>query len=135
MKAPCPPFPAGSWFVCLGDSCGTLLEVLPWGHVQDKEAGTKSIDAFMRNRTSTHILLQTPLCVDQIEAVSAEQGWECARTGAGLFDLTKIWVEGRFLIELMTPAQARSYLEIFGSGGLPTLEATMRDMELALQKK
>jgi hypothetical protein len=56
LRAPCPPFPNGSWFVCLGDAFGTLLEVLPWGHVQDKErVGVKSVDDFMRDRSSTHI--------------------------------------------------------------------------------
>ena len=136
LRAPCPPFPSGSWFVCLGDANGTLLEVLPWGHVQDRTAGgAKSVDEHMRGTTSTHLLLQTPRSVAQIEQIAAEEGWECQRASAGFFDFSKVWVEGAFLIELMTLEQARSYVTHFGSQGTQQLDGKLRELERAMQKK
>lgn len=136
LKAPCPPFPTGSWFVCLGDGLGTLLEVLPWGHVQDKEGGgAKRVDELMRERSSTHVLMQTPRSTAGIEAIAQEEGWDCVPASAGFFKFTKVWVEGTFLIELMTPEQATSYTATFGASGITTLDGKLRELELALLKK
>lgn len=136
LKAPCPPFPPGSWFVCLGDAHGTLLEVLPWGHVQDPSAGgAKRVDELMRERSSTHVLLQTPCSTSRIETIATEEGWDWAHASAGFFQFTKVWVEGQFLIELMTPEQATSYTTTFGAQGFPALDGKLRELERALLKK
>ena len=37
VRAPSPPFPIGSWFVCYGDSSGSFLEILPWSTVLDPD--------------------------------------------------------------------------------------------------
>ena len=135
LRAPCPPFPAESWFVCLGDAFGTLLEILPWGHVQDKErGGAKSVDDFMRDQSSTHILLQTPRSTSQIETIANEEGWDCVPASASFFNFTKVWVEGTFLVELMTPEQATSYTANFGTEGMLELDGKLWKLELAMQK-
>ena len=135
LRAPNPPFPAGSWFVCLGDEPGTLLEILPWGHVLDKNApGGTTIDQLMRERTSTHVLLQTPLAPHQIERIAAEQGWDSSPADAGLFQFTKVWIGGRFLVELMSPEQAAVYTAAFGRKGIATLDEKLRDVERASVK-
>lgn len=134
LKAPCPPFTADSWFVVLGDAAGTLLEVLPWGHVQDPHGGgAKAVDDLMRDRTSTHLLLRTPLSVSQIEELAQAEGWASARASAGCFEFTKVWVEGAFLVELMTPKQAAAYAAVFGSEGLPELDGKLRQLERAMR--
>jgi hypothetical protein len=49
IRAPAPPFPEASWFVCVGNSDGSLIEILPWGAT--REPATKSTighDAAMR---------------------------------------------------------------------------------------
>jgi hypothetical protein len=136
LRAPCPPFPTESWFVCSGDAFGTLLEVLPWGHVQDKErGGAKSVDDLMRDRSSTHILIQTPLSTSRIKTIANEEGWDCLPASAGFFDFTKVWVEGNFLIELMTPEQSRSYIANFGAAGMQDLDGKLRALEHAMQRK
>lgn len=136
LRAPCPPFPTGSWFVCLGDAHGTLLEVLPWGHVQDPLAGgAKRVDGLMRERSSTHLLMQTPLDALAIETIAREAGWDCAPASAGFFSFTKVWIEGGFLIELMTPEQAAVYTATFGATGLPSLDGKLRELEQALSRK
>jgi hypothetical protein len=136
LRAPCPPFPSGSWFVCLGDAHGTLLEVLPWGHVQDPEAGgAKRVDELMRERSSTHLLLRTPLSSATIEAYARELGWTCAAASAGFFSFTKVWVENGFLLELMTSEQAAAYTATFGESGLPSLDGKLRSLEESLSRK
>ena len=140
LKAPSPPFPAGSWFVCLGDAGGTILEVLPWGHIlwnhaQDKGGAGKSFDESMREHTSTHFLVQTPLSTSRIEEIAAEEGWDCFPGNAGFFQFTKVWVEGSFLIELMTPEQAESYAAHFGREGINMLDGKLRELESALAAK
>jgi hypothetical protein len=135
LQAPCPPFPTGSWFVCLGDEHGSFLEVLAWGHVQDPAGSVaQSVDNQMRERTGTHVLLQTPLSVAQIRQLAQEQGWSHSAVDTGLFEITRVWVEGSFLIELMTAEQSKSYKANFGTQGMPTLNAKLREMEQRLQK-
>jgi hypothetical protein len=136
LRAPSPPFPIESWFVCLGDAFGTLLEVLPWGHVQDKDrGGAKSVDNLMRDRSSTHILMQTPHSTSQIEAIANQEGWDCVPASAGFFNFTKVWVEGTFLVELMTPEQAASYTANFGTEGMLELDGKLRELERTMQKQ
>ncbi|RBP47794.1 hypothetical protein DES53_101594 [Roseimicrobium gellanilyticum] len=138
IKAPAPPFPQGSWFVCLGDASGTILEILPWGHIlwnhaTDKGSAGKSFDEDMREHSSTHFLIQTPLSTSRIEEIAKEEGWDCFPGNAGFFQFTKVWVEGTFLIELMTPVQAESYAAHFGQMGIATLDGKMRNLERAMQ--
>jgi hypothetical protein len=138
IKAPSPPFPQDSWFVCLGDAGGTILEILPWGHIlwnhaSDKGGTGKSFDEGMREHTSTHFLIQTPLSASRIQQIAAEEGWDCFPGNAGFFQFTKVWVEGTFLVELMTPEQAESYAAHFGQAGVATLDGKLRSLEKAMQ--
>ncbi|HTE05677.1 MAG TPA: hypothetical protein VK824_05725 [Planctomycetota bacterium] len=133
LAAPCPPFPAGSWFVCEGDAAGTLLEVLPWGHVQERGRSAHGLDASMRERTSTHLLLRTPRSSGEIRSMAAELGWECVDANAGFFQFHKLWVEGAFLVELMTPAQSEGYVLHFGAAGIGSLDGKLRELERALR--
>jgi hypothetical protein len=136
LRAPCPPFPSGSWFVCLGDVHGTMLEVLPWSYVQDKQTGLRRIsDELMGAGTSSHLLIQSPLSASEIAACASELGWSAHAASTGLFEFTKIWVENTFLIELMTAEQAEDYIANFGAFGIRTLDDTLRAVERAMQKK
>ncbi len=136
VRAPSPPFPAGAWFVCLGDVHGTMLEILPWSYVQDKQAGLRRIsDELMGAGTSTHLLMQTPLSATQIAECATELGWQAYPASTGLFEFTKIWIENTFLLELMTLEQAEEYQAHFGAFGLATLDNKLRGLERTLQKK
>lgn len=136
LRAPSPPFPVGSWFVCLGDVYGTMLEILPWSYVQDKQTGVRRIsDELMGAGTSTHLLMQSPLSATEISECAAELGWSAQPASTGFFEFTKIWVENTFLLELMTLEQAEDYMAHFGAFGLATLDNKLRGVERALQKK
>jgi hypothetical protein len=132
LRAPVPPFPAGSWFVCDGDDAGTMLEIFPWGAVRDPDARGVGSDPAMRPRTGTHLMVGTPLDADAVAALAAREGWAARPGNAGLFRFTEVWVENAFLLELMTPDQQRDYVAAFGRAGLPALDATLRRLEAEL---
>lgn len=136
LRAPQPPFPKNSWFVCLGDAHGTLIEVMPWGDTRDIEAPAGvGFDADMRRTSGTHMLLGTPLSADDLFAAVAREGWCAELASAGLFQFVKVWVENTYLAEFLTPDFQTAYVESFGEKGLPTLDAKLRDIENALSKK
>lgn len=135
FRAPCPPFPTGSWFVCLGDVHGTMLEILPWSYVQDKQGLRRISDELMGAGTSTHLFMQSPLSTVEIAECAAELGWSAHPVSTGLFEFTKIWVENQFLLELMTLEQAEEYMSHFGAFGIATLDGKLRGLERTLQKK
>jgi hypothetical protein len=130
IRAPSPPFPDGSWFVCCGDEAGSYVEVIPWGHVLDP-AGRfgVGIDADMRPRTGSHMLLGTPHAFEQIREAAARADWRCEIADAGLFKVVKVWIENAVLIELLPPEMAPAYFATFASAGIATLDAKLREVE------
>ena len=65
------------------------------------------------------------------EQAALDAGWEYGHADAGLYKLTKVWVEGMFLVEVMTRSQAAEYQSIFGIEGTETLEAKLNALEVA----
>ena len=136
IRAPNPPFPQGSWFVCYGDAGGSFLEVLPWGVVLDAEArfgvGT---DEAMRPRTGAHVLVSTPHSVEKIQEVAGRQDWRTQIIDAGLFKVVKIWIENAVLVEFLPPEMTAAYLATFATAGIATLDAKLRSLEAALSSR
>ncbi len=136
IRAPQPPFPAGSWFVCLGDPGGTMLELMPWGAVRDIDVpNSLNHDADMRGRSGAHILIGTPLAAGEIMALASKAGWKAEPGSAGLFRFVKVWVENHFLIEFLPPDMAPEYAANFNAQGLATLDAKLREVEAMLAAK
>lgn len=130
IRAPSPPFPAGSWFVCYGDEGGSFLEVLPWGHTVDPDAPFGiGFDGAMRERAGSHVLVGTPRTIAEVEAAAAAAGWRCQVVDARLFKVVKVWVENTILVELLPAEVAGIYRETFGTAGLPSLDAKLRRLE------
>jgi hypothetical protein len=135
MRAPAPPFPRDSWLVCFGDDRGSLIEVMPWGAVRDPSSSLGiGHDEDMRRWSGSHLLVTTPRSAEDILAIATQAGWPAGPGSAGLFEFTKVWVEGSFLIELMTPTQAASYAATFNAAGLTTLDEKLRGIERALSR-
>ena len=133
VRLPAPPFPQGAWSVVCGDSYGSMIELIPWGHVLDSRARSGMIhDAEMRPRTGSHVLVGTPLPQDAVLAIAEREGLDAAPMDTGLFQFIKVWVEESVLVELMTPQQLPAYLACFGHAGVTTLDAKFRDVEHAL---
>jgi hypothetical protein len=133
LRAPQPPFPQGSWFVCFGDAQGTLIEIMPWGETRDLAApGGLGFDPDMRATSGSHVLLGTRLSATELFALAELEGWRAELASAGLFQFVKVWVEDRFLVEFLTPELSPAYLEHFGTGGLASLDGKLRAIESAL---
>jgi hypothetical protein len=133
VRAPTPPFPAGSWFVCAGDAQGCYLEIIPWAHVFDPEAPFGlGRDPAMRPHGGAHVLCATPLPVPEVQALAARRGWRSEVVDTGLFRILKVWTADGFLVEMLPPEFAASYRAAFDAEGLPHLDATLRRLETAL---
>lgn len=131
VRAPHPPFPANSWFVACGDSQGSLIELIPWGHVLDPNGGLRN-DPEMRPHTGSHVLASTPLSTRSVLALAASEGVKASLVDAGLFQFIKLWPEETLCVELLTPSQLPAYLEAFGSMGVATLDSNLRTLESAI---
>jgi hypothetical protein len=133
VRLPAPPFPKGAWSVVCGDGQGSLIELIPWGHVLDADTrGGMTHDREMRPRTGSHVLVSTPLSAEMVLAVASRDGLRATPTDAGLFQFIKVWIEEALLVELLTPQQLPAYLACFGPAGVTTVDAKFRAVEAAL---
>lgn len=133
VRAPSPPFPHGTWFACLGDEHGSLVELLPEGFAFDPEAPlgfSRTLGA--GGRHGAHLLIGTPLSHAEVLAVAAREGWRAQEVETGLFAIVKVWVEGRFLVELIEATSAARHAQTFGASGMGGLDVRLRAYEADL---
>ena len=126
---PFPPTP-NSFMVLANDGRGTAVEITPARTVlipgdglpdeDDLDGPTEEFEAkFVRSDVvpryvATHLNINTTKSIDEIREIAKREGWRvlvCNR-GEGLFQLIEVWVENRFLLEVMTPEQTARYIEI-----------------------
>lgn len=134
LRAPSPPFPPGSWFVTLGDCNGSLLELLPWGSVFDPNVRGMAHDAEMRSYSGSHVLMSTPRTSEEVIELARELSWRAQVVETGLFELIKVWVENRVLIEFLTPEQFPRYAAHFGLLGREQLADKLAELEAQLHQ-
>lgn len=108
---PFPPVP-GAYIVLAGDAFGTAIEVFPFG--VELVSGDTEVTGYFNQQASrystTHAAISVPVSRETIEHIAAREGWRalhCERDGA--FDLIELWIENRFLIELLTPEMSLRY--------------------------
>ncbi len=131
MVMPFPPAP-DSFIVLANDGKGTGVEVTPINTVLvpgegfpreedfSRETRTEDFEAkfvasdFSPQYVATHLNINTKLSIEDVKAIADREGWRmlvCNR-GEGLFQLIELWVEDRFMLEVMTPEQTARYIEI-----------------------
>jgi hypothetical protein len=131
MVVPFPPAP-NSFIVLANDGKGSGVEVTPIDTVLvpgeglppeenfSLETRTEEYEAkFVQSGTAprfvaTHLNINTHLSIDEIKAIANREGWRtlvCNR-GEGLFQLVEVWIENRFMLEVMTPEQTQRYIEV-----------------------
>jgi len=116
---PFPPVSDNGWIALAGDERGTALEVYPLGTVLRETEGDADAhgepggaDAF----TATHAALATPLTEKAVMAIAAREGWPAKyRKRGGLFGVIELWIEGRQMMELLTPVMQEEYLAAMAS--------------------
>ena len=110
-----PPVIEGSWVAMAGDDRGTILEVYPIDTVlREGEGGNDGFGVRTGHigGTPTHAAIATNLDQDTVFAVARREGWSakyCRR--GGKFGVIELWIEGRQMIEVLTPEMQREYLD------------------------
>jgi hypothetical protein len=156
---PFPPCP-DSFIVIAEDGRGSAVEITPVDIVLapgegfppeenfDDSTPTEEYEAkFVKTEVApeyvaTHLNINTPLSEADVKAIGEREGWRVltANRGAGLFQLIELWVEDRFMIEVMTPEQTARYVEVFSPESvrrmkeqfLPALTSNEQTMRLNL---
>jgi hypothetical protein len=106
-----PPFP-GAYMAWSGDERRTVVDVYPRGreHVPAPgEFGVRTNPAPSAHSES-HLALGVAVSGDEILAIARREDW-LAQTSdrGGLFSVVELWIENKFLLELLTPQEQRRY--------------------------
>jgi hypothetical protein len=110
------PFPAvidGSWVALAGDDRGTMIEVYPRGtELRETEDGAKGFAGPQRRYNPTHFAVATHLDIEKVYAIAEREGWTAKYfRRIDKFGLIEMWIEGCVMIEVLTPAMQREYLD------------------------
>ena len=104
----------GGWMALAGDERGTLIEVYPHGTVLCESDGDADAhgEALGADRLSaTHGAIATALDTDAVLALARREGWPAKyRKRGGMFGVIELWIEGRQMMEVLTPEMQREYL-------------------------
>lgn len=135
IRAPTPPFPHGAWFVIAGDDRGSFLEVLPADTVLDPDAplGIRQRPADFEPITA-HVLINSVVSGEEIEAAAAQEGWRAQQIDTGLFRIVKVWIDRTVLVELFAEGEVARYVETFGKAGMATLDGKLRELEASMMR-
>jgi catechol 2,3-dioxygenase-like lactoylglutathione lyase family enzyme len=110
------PFP-WSCMVAVPDGNGTAFELYPRGRAVTAEPTTHFVDEpGAAGPSSFHVAVSVKADLETIRTVAAEAGWIC-RVRPGPFDVIEVWIDGRRMIELLTPEMTARYLEVAGGIG------------------
>ena len=112
---PFPPAGKDAWMAWSGDGA-IELEISKRGLVMTygEEEAEWQPDGITRRLTETHLAICVERLASEVIAIAKAAGWpvrHCDR-GNGVFQLTEVWVEGAFVIEVMDPAQTAHYRKV-----------------------
>jgi hypothetical protein len=118
-----PPFP-GAFIVLSADDRRTALDVYPRGkeHVPAPgEFGVRTNPA-PSPHSECHLAIGTVLSADDVLAIAQNEGWLAQRSSrGGLFDVVELWVENKFLLEVLPEPEQRRYVANLTAANLRTL--------------
>jgi hypothetical protein len=112
---PFPPVSDNAWIALSGDERGTALEVYPQGTVLRE--GDGDVDAHGESSgsdrfTATHGAIATNLDQTEVLSIAKREGWPAKyRKRGGQFGVIELWIEGRQMMEVLTPEMQQEYLE------------------------
>ena len=108
------PVCEGGWIAIAGDERGTAIEVYPQDIVLRETEG--DFDAHGEQMpgagyTPTHAAIATDMTLDEVLALAEREGWPAKyRKRGGMFGVVEMWIEGRQMIEVLTPPMQAEYL-------------------------
>jgi len=110
---PFPPVSDDGWIVLADDARGTALEVYPLGTVLREvpgDADAEGVDGSTDALTPTHVAIGTHLSEAEVLRIAAREGWPAKyRLRGGMFGVIEMWVEGRQMVEVLTPMMQADY--------------------------
>lgn len=132
---PFPPVGVGSWMAFSGADDGTMVEIYPRGINLVEGEGTSDAIGLLGDRprgSATHFAMSTNLSADRVHAIAAREGWTaktCQR--GGKFGVIEIWIDGCQMIEVLTPAMQREYLDCVTIAGWKAMLAAGAPVPIA----
>jgi hypothetical protein len=110
---PFPPVAQGSWMAMAGDDRGTMIEIYPLGtelHQGEGKAIATDRAGLPVRHGPVHAAIATSLSVAEVEVIAARYGAPAKVCPRGPFRVIEVWLEGSFMIEVLTPEMQAEYL-------------------------
>jgi len=110
---PFPPFP-GAHIAMAGDERRTVIDVYPRGREHVPASGEYAVrtNPAPSQHSEVHLAIGTVLSTDEVIALAQHEGWLAQRSPrGGLFDVVELWVENKFLLEVLTKTEQQRYME------------------------
>jgi hypothetical protein len=108
------PFPpvTGAFMVWFGPGQRSIVEINPRGHEHVPAADQFGIrtNASPSPYSEGHVALAAPVSADAIIAIGVREGWLTRRSDrGGLFSVVELWLENKFLLEVVAAEEAQRY--------------------------
>lgn len=110
---PFPPHPS-ALMVWSGDDRRTILEIFPRGleHVPAPGGFALRARPDPSSHSEVHLAMATRLSEEKVLAIADRERWLGQRSDrGGLFTVVELWVENKFLLELLCEAEQKRYVE------------------------
>lgn len=111
---PFPPVSDNGWIAVAGDARGSAVEVYPADVVLREADGDADAYGEVTGQvayTATHGAIATALDLDAVMAIAAREGWPAKyRKRGGMFGVVELWIEGRQMMEILTPSMQDEYV-------------------------
>ena len=117
---PFPPVAEGSWIAMADDGRGSAIEIYPLGtelHEGGGESPVRPLAGRRARNGPVHVAIATPLGVEEVKAIAERYGAPAKVCARGPFHVIELWVEGCFMIEVLTPEMQAEYLGNFHAAG------------------
>lgn len=106
-----------SYMVMSGNAWGSNIEILKRGGEQVPGAVETMLT---RNPASSpysevHLLIGTELTFDDVFAIARREGWIARLCDRAIFTLLELWLENRFLIEVVNAAEIERYRTFYSN--------------------
>lgn len=109
---PFPPVGDGSWIAMAGDEMGSAIEVYPLGtelHEGEGESAVRAVAGRPSRNGPVHVAIATQLDMDEVKRIAERFGAPAKLCSRGPFRVIELWVEGCFMIEVLTPQMQAEY--------------------------
>jgi hypothetical protein len=108
-----PPVSDDAWIVMAHDDRRSAIEIYPIDTVlreAEGDADARGESTGQVGYTATHAAIATSLTQEQVMGIAAREGWPVKyRKRGGMFGVLEMWIEGRQMMEILTPEMQGEY--------------------------